>query len=254
MKARKPFQKSKYTASRATEKEFERSLRKIARASGGIVESYLDGDKIRNPEALKKALKDYSQQLTPWAKNQAKKLLDNTYKRTKSDKAYQESSKRMGKLISQELFQSETGILASLLMSEQVDLIKSIPIEAGERAQRLALEGITGGRRADEIASELMKTTEVTESRAKLIARTETARANTMLNMARATSVGSTQYIWRNSGDQSVRHSHKWRNGKKLDGQVFSWDNPPRLDDGSVGHPGTFPNCRCYAEPILPEE
>lgn len=254
MKAKKPFQKSKFAASRATEKEFERSLRKIARASGALVELHIEGDKIRNPEALKKALQDYSRQLTPWAKNQAKKLLENTYKRTKSDKAYQESSKRIGKAISEELFKSETGILATLLMNEQVELIKSIPLEAGERAQRLALEGLTGDRRADEIASELMETTKVTESRAKLIARTETARANTMLNMARATSVGSTQYIWRNSGDQAVRHSHKWRNGKKLDGQVFSWDNPPKLDDGTVGHPGTFPNCRCYAEPILPED
>lgn len=239
---------SKFDASRAIEAEFKRSLKKIARASGALVESHVHGAKLVNEAAMKKALADYSRALTPWAKNQSKKLLGETLKRINSDKAYREHSKKMGKDLTKELFESETGLIAMALQNEQVELIKSIPIEAGERAQKLALEALAGGRRADEIASELMKTTEVTESRAKLIARTETARANTALNLARATSVGSTQYVWRTSGDADVRDSHK-----KMNGKVFDWDNPPTLSDGMVGHPGTFPNCRCYAEPILPE-
>lgn len=244
-----PFQKSKFAASRAVEREFERALKRIARASGALIESQIDGVKIRNPEALKKALADYSRALTPWAKSQSKKLLGSTLKRINSDKAYRELSKKIGRELSKEVFESETGLIAMTLMNEQVDLITSIPLEAGERAQRLSQEAISSGLRADEIASELMKTTEVTESRAKLIARTETARANTMLNLARATSVGSTQYRWVTSGDKSVRDSHR-----KMNGKVFKWDDPPTLSDGTVGHPGTFPNCRCYAEPILPEE
>jgi len=246
--------KSKLEPSRAIEKEFERALKKIARASGGIVEAHVDGHKLVNTEQMKKALKAYSEALTPWAKNQALKLLGDTTKRIKSDKAYKENANKMSKIMSKEIFESETGLISMALVNEQVALIQSIPLEAGERAQRLALEGIASGRRADEIASELMKTTEVTESRAKLIARTETARANTALNLARATSVGSTHYRWRNSGDKAVRDAHEKLHGKKLDGQVFAWNKPPTLDDGTTGHPGTFPNCRCYAEPILPKE
>lgn len=242
-------QKSKYSPSRAIELEFQRSLRKIARASAGIVEGHVNGANLENIPGMKKALSDYSRALTPWAKNQAIKLLGATEKRLKSDKAYQEYARKMGKEISKELFESETGLVAMALVNEQVELIKSIPTEAGERAQRLALEGLTGSRRADEIASELMKTTEVTEARAKLIARTETARASTALNLARSISVGSTQYVWRTSGDADVRDSHR-----KMNGKVFEWDDPPTLSDGMTGHPGTFPNCRCYAEPILPDE
>jgi len=241
--------KSKFSPSRAIEKEFERALKKIARASGTIVEHHIDGSKIIDPKGMEKALKEYSRLLTPWAKNQSKKLLGSTLKRIGSDKAYREHTKKIGQMLSKEVFESEIGLVTQSLINEQVDLITSIPVEAGERAQKLALEGLTDGRRADEIASELLKTTEVTESRAKLIARTETARANTMLNLARATSVGSTQYRWVTSGDASVRPSHK-----KMNGKVFDWDNPPTLSDGTSGHPGTFPNCRCYAEPILPEE
>lgn len=240
--------KSKFSPSRAIEKEFERALKKIARASGTLVEHHIDGDKIVDPKGMAKALSDYSRLLTPWAKNQSKKLLMSTLKRMNSDKLYREQAKKIGQMLSSEVFESEIGLVTQSLINEQVNLITSIPIEAGERAQKLVLEALTDGRRADEIASELMKTTEVTESRAKLIARTETARVNTMLNLARATSVGSTQYRWVTSGDAAVRPSHK-----KMNGKVFDWDDPPTLSDGTTGHPGTFPNCRCYAEPILPE-
>jgi len=246
--------RSKLEPSRAIEKQFERALKKIARASGGIVEAHINGAKLVNTEQMKKALKAYSEAITPWAKNQAIKLLGETNKRLQSDKAYKENSKKMFKIMSKEVFESETGLITMALVNEQVALIQSIPLEAGERAQQLAIEGLVGGRRADEIATELMKTTEVTESRARLIARTETARSSTALNLARATSVGSTHYFWRNSGDKAVRPAHEKLHGKKLDGQVFAWNKPPTLDDGSTGHPGTFPNCRCYAEPILPEE
>lgn len=240
--------KSKFAPSRAIEKQFERNLKRIARASGAIVESHVDGAEIVDPVAMKKALEAYSKALTPWAKNQSKKLLGSTIKRMASEKAYREQAKKVGSLLSRELFESENGLIATALIREQTELITSIPTEAGERAQKLALEGVAGGLRADQIASELQKTTEVTESRAKLIARTETARTNTMLNLARATSVGSTHYVWRTSGDNDVRHSHR-----KMNNKTFAWDNPPTLEDGMTGHPGTFPNCRCYAEPILPD-
>lgn len=241
--------KSKMAPSNAAEAKFRKSLKKIAQASGHIVERHVDGAKIVDEAAMTKALHEYSAAITPWAKKQAKKLYLDTLKRINSDKAYREHSKRIGKLLSDEMFEREIDVKTKEMFLEQVGLIKSIPIEAGERAQALALEAVAGGRRAEEVALELMNTTDVTESRAKLIARTETARTNTALNKARAESVGSTQYIWRTSQDAAVRDSHK-----KMNGKVFDWNDPPTLEDGMTGHPGTFPNCRCYPEAILPEE
>lgn len=245
--AKKP--KSKMAPSQAAEANFRKALKKIANASSHIVERHVDGANIVDEAGMVKALQEYSRVLTPWAKKQAKKLYDDTLKRINSDKAYREQSKRISKLLSDEMFEREIEVKTKEMFLEQVGLIQSIPIEAGERAQGLALEAVAGGRRAEEVALELSKTKGVTESRAILIARTETARTNTVLNKARAESVGSTQYVWRTSQDASVRHSHKIMNGK-----VFDWDDPPTLEDGMTGHPGTFPNCRCYPEAILPEE
>jgi len=241
--------KSKMSPSQAAEAKFRAALKKIANASSHIVSVHVDGATIADEAGMVKALQDYSRLITPWARAQAKKLYTDTLKRINSDKAYRENAKRINKLLSDEMFEREIEIKTKEMFLEQVGLIKSIPIEAGERAQKLALEAVAGGRRADEIALELIKTKDVTESRAILIARTETARTNTVLNMARAESVGSTQYIWRTSQDKAVRHSHKIMNGT-----VWRWDSPPTLEDGMTGHPGTFPNCRCYPEAILPEE
>ncbi len=119
---------------------------------------------------------------------------------------------------------------------------------------------MTGARAAPsedtiaELEKQLGLSTEVAISRAQLIAVTETARANASINQARALAVGSGQYRWHNSGDEAVRKSHKTYKGKPLQGRIFSWDSPPTLDDGMKGHPGTFPRCRCFAEPVFDEE
>ncbi|MFM2044590.1 MAG: hypothetical protein RLY86_3166 [Pseudomonadota bacterium] len=50
-------------------------------------------------------------------------------------------------------------------------------------------------------------------------------------------------YIWRTLQDDKVRPSHAER-----DGRSFAWREPP-----PGGHPGTEPNCRCWAEPVAGE-
>jgi uncharacterized protein with gpF-like domain len=38
-----------------------------------------------------------------------------------------------------------------------------------------------------------------------------------------------------------------------MEGKFVTWDDPPTLD-GMKGHAGQFPNCRCYPEPVIPED
>lgn len=61
-----------------------------------------------------------------------------------------------------------------------------------------------------------------------------------------AARLGIGEYIWRTMRDDRVRKCHRL-----LEGQTFSWDNPPVVDDstGFRGHPGDAANCRCF--PIL---
>lgn len=230
---------SSFKPSRSAESEFSRSLRKVAKISGHIVDAHVDGIKISGD--MMRELENYSKVITPWATRQSAKLLEKVMRANKT--AYTKNSKSIGIALRMGIAEGNVGKAAQALMLEQVELIKSIPIEAGKRAQSLALEAVYNGTRADEIAKELLATTSVTESRAKLIAVTETARASASVNQARAISVGSRQYTWRNSGDEAVRQAHKKYRGKNLDGMVFSWDDPPTLDDGTTGHPGTFPRC-----------
>jgi len=251
--------KGKFNPSKAAEAEFSRSLRKVARTSGAIVDAHVDGVKIADVKAMEKALKNYSELIGPWAARQSAKLIEQVERSNK--RAYKNKSKTIGKLLQENVAESEVGDVAVQLMNEQVALIKSIPVEAGLRAQNIAYEAVLSGTRAEvnqdtiaELQKQLGLTTEVAESRAKLIAITETARANASINQARAMKVGSSKYRWHNSGDGAVRHSHRIYRGKPMQGQIFSWDDPPTLSDGMKGHPGTFPRCRCFAEPIFDDE
>lgn len=247
-----PTQKKHFKPSQSIESQFAKSLRKVGRVSGHLVDAHVDGHKITNEPAMQEALKSYSKTLEPWAMRQSGKMLEKVSKSNR--RSYNTKAKQIGKNLKLQMAEPDVGGVAIALMREQVDLIKSIPLRAGIRAQKLAMKAALNGTRASEVAEELMKSTDVSESVAMTIARTEVARSNASINQARATAVGSRQYRWRNSGDKAVRHSHKYYKGKKLDGMVISWDSPLTLDDGMTGHPGNFPNCRCYSESIFDDE
>ncbi len=241
------------------ERDFYRSLKKIAHASGHIIERHIHDKKLVGQEEMKAALKAYSEALTPWAERQSIKMLEKV--QNSNERAYRNKSRAIGLGLQLGVGDQEVGRVARLLLNEQVGLIKSIPLEAGTRAQKIAYEAVLAGTRAEanedtiaELQKQLGLSTEVAVNRAMLISRTETARATAAINQSRAQAVGSGQYRWHNSGDGAVRDSHRIYKGKKLQGMIFSWDHPPTLSDGMTGHPGTFPNCRCFAEPIFDAE
>lgn len=251
--------RGKFNPSIRAEKDFYRQLKKVAQASGHLVERHAVGAKLVDEKAMQEELRKYSEQLTPWATRQAARLLDQVQRSNR--RAYQNKSKAIGTALKAGVGERNTGEIALALLNEQVALIKSIPLESGLRAQKIAYEAVLHGVRAEanadtiaELESQMGLSTEVAVSRAMLIARTETARATATINQARAVAVGSNQYRWHNSGDEAVRHSHRVLRGRRLQGMIFSWDSPPTLDDGMTGHPGTFPNCRCFAEPVFPDE
>lgn len=242
----------KLKASSAAESEFYRSLKKVAKHSSSIVDIHTDGAIIHDIDRMLKDLLDYSNLLEPWAKRQSEKLIASVSATNKRE--LKRRSKTIGKQMN-ETRETNVYTTATQLMTEQVSLIKSIPVDLGLRAQEIARENILNGQRAipdPEIVSrlkdEMGMTEEVAINRAKLIARTETARANASIVQARAQDLGVEAYIWRTSEDAAVRPSHK-----KMNGKVIRYDSPPTLEDGTTGHSGTFFNCRCYQIPLLPD-
>src|SRR5271165_1556518 len=137
--------KGKFNPSPTAEREFMRALKKVARVSGHIVESHVNGVSLRDQAQMQKALKDYSNLIEPWAQRQVLKLLEQVQKSNK--RAYQQKTKTIG-MVLRNVGDDEVGERARLLMMEQVGLIKSIPIEAGARAQELALKAAFEGTRA----------------------------------------------------------------------------------------------------------
>ncbi|MEX5729044.1 hypothetical protein Ga0609869_002397 [Rhodovulum iodosum] len=65
-----------------------------------------------------------------------------------------------------------------------------------------------------------------------------------LVNELRQRALGIEQYVWRSRDDARVRDSHA-----DFDDRIFDWDTPPE-----GGHPGQEYNCRCHAEPFLPDE
>lgn len=240
-----PKPRSKFQEPKGVEQDYSRKLRMVARVVGQLASHYIVGSTIPFPKQLDAAMKAYSESLGPWAVKVAWEMLSRTS--ASSRRAFTASQKSLTQGFNETMATSQVGMTQQVLLREQVDLIKSLPLVAAERAQTLATEAMMNSSRGSEIERELMRTGEVTESRARLIARTEVAKANSTLTEARAKAVGSNAYIWRTAGDEAVRESHA-----EMEGQVVTWDNPPTLSDGTTTHAGQIYNCRCFAEPIFP--
>ena len=227
---------------KSTEKEYARALRKIAKQAALIVDAYADEHVIANPSRMMEALQRYAEAIEPFGAKAAAKMIGDTAKSVESEMRKQSKAIAAGL---RRYMASESGIKARELMTLQVELIKSLPLEAGLRAQSLAMDAVTGGKRPAEVAAMIGETEQVTTSRAMLIARTESARAAAVITEERAKAVGATHYIWRTAGDSDVRESHA-----QMEGQVCAYDDPP-IVDGEPLNPGQIYSCRCYAEPVL---
>lgn len=255
VKAKSKSMPNKFKASGAAEANFFRALKKVAVYAGHIIEQHVEGAEVKRTTEMMRRLTEYSETIEPWARRQAEKLLQQV--NSSNLRAYKRHSQKMATALREDLLPSRVGQDALALITEQVGLIKSIPLEAGLRAQEIATENFISGARfkvdpetVAAVEKKLGLTTEQAVNRARLIARTETARSNAAFVQARAQAIGAVSYIWRTGKDESVRPSHRKMEGK----QIFYADGPPLLEDGMRGHAGTLPNCRCIQEPELPDE
>ena len=201
---------------------------------------------------IEQLLQRYAEALTPWAERTAAEMLTEVNRRDES--AWMQNAAELSRALRQEIRTAPTGATMQALMAEQVTLIKSIPLDAAYRVHKLTIEGIEGiedSTRASEISKAIQASGDVAKSRADLIARTEVARTASTLTEARALHVGSPGYFWRTAGDGDVREDHR-----ELEGQFIPWDQPPIADKrtGRRAHAGCIYGCRCYPEPVIPED
>lgn len=235
-----------WMAARKTEQRYGISLRKLAATIAHIITDYPTQTRA-DLGKLAKFLAQYAEQIDPWAHAVAKRMLREV--NLKDARSWEQHSREMGRTLRRELQNAPTGATLAQLQDQQVTLIKSLPLEASVKVHEMAMQSLVSGERYSDIRKRVQGLGDITRSRATLIARTEVSRASSNLTQARAEFIGSEGYIWRTVGDSDVRKSHRRMNGK-----FIRWDSPPEVDPGKRYHAGCFPNCRCWAEPVLPKE
>lgn len=139
--------------------------------------------------------------------------------------------------------------IAKAAVQENVALIKSIPAQYFEKIQTGVMRSIVSGNGTQDVLKVVESTNQVTKDRAALIARDQTSKATTAINAARMENLRIRKFEWLHSGGgKEPRKLHQDYNG-----QVFSLDDPPVIDErtGERGLPGQLINCGCRMVPVL---
>lgn len=140
-------------------------------------------------------------------------------------------------------------------IAENTSLVSSVPFDALDNLSRMVAKHARIGTQPETLARLIQQSFgSVSESRARLIARDQTAKLNADIQRHAMQASGSTSYIWRTAEDERVRPDHA-----RLDRQTFRWSDPPVTDDrtGARNHPGRDFQCRCVGLPVyddLPSE
>lgn len=125
---------------------------------------------------------------------------------------------------------------AGLIKGMSDDLIKKIK----NSTVASTLAGDSVGKLQKKLKSDLG----VSDARARLIARDQTAKLNSDLNKKRHQQAGIKKYKWRTSKDERVRAKHR-----RLDGNIYEYDQPTGAENGQ--EPGQPIQCRCFGQALV---
>ena len=134
---------------------------------------------------------------------------------------------------------------------EGLDLIKRIEREQLEGYERWLSEAVREGRRWESIQSDLVERYGTDKRHAEVIARDQVGKINGKIAERTQAAAGIGLYVWRATSDSRTRDSHR-----AVDGYVWSWSSPPPGTGpyGEPAHPGQAIQCRCGAEPVIPDD
>lgn len=148
-------------------------------------------------------------------------------------------------------------------VKENVDLITSIKTDFINDIGAEVFGNLKNGGRHENLVSVIKGHVNVSksraESRAKFIARDQTAKLNAALTESRSRALGLDLYEWGGADDERERDSHSKLNGmlcKYSDPTVYSDDSgktwKKRKSIGAYeGNPGTDYQCRCTSLPYV---
>lgn len=125
-----------------------------------------------------------------------------------------------------------------------VGLISKLATDAVDGIKTAVMNAILQGKTADQLKGELKERFDISDRRAKLIARDQVSKLTSDLNRRRHTEAGISEYVWTTSHDERVRALHK-----SLDGKEYKYGEPTGAEQGLP--PGQPINCRCVGRAIV---
>jgi uncharacterized protein with gpF-like domain len=143
--------------------------------------------------------------------------------------------------------QRERAIFNSIV-EQNVNLIKSIASEHLTRVQEVVLRGNETGHDLSRMTDDLEQTFGISERRAAMIARDQTAKASNNLSRQRLLDYGVTKGKWlHTSSGKTYRDSHVEMDGEIYDIEQGCYDP----DYGDYVQPGELVNCHCLCVPVI---
>lgn len=126
-----------------------------------------------------------------------------------------------------------------------VELITSIPAQYLDEVRATVEKAFAEGARWESVVERIKHVGDVTDSRARLIARDQTNKMTSDFARVRQVGLGIQRYTWSGVKDARERRSHL-----AMEGTTHRWDTPPDVDGERV-HPGQAINCRCVGLPLF---
>lgn len=123
-------------------------------------------------------------------------------------------------------------------------LITGMTDDLVKRIQTVTTNSLINGETVGSLRKKLKAEFELTDARARLIARDQTSKLNADLNKIRQQQAGVNEYTWRTSQDERVRERHV-----KLNGKRYKYGEDTGAEDGL--EPGQPIQCRCIAQGVI---
>lgn len=155
-----------------------------------------------------------------------------------------------------DVFINDTGLLESVTSewySQQSQHVNSIVSTYTDKLATIISNAVQRGSLYKDVQKEVKNLYNITDNRAKFIARNEIGNLNAVTTKRRQEEAGIYCYEWRTSEDERVRVSHA-----ELNGDLFFWHdskvgeiNGRKIYPAPKLHPGMDYRCRCIAIPII---
>lgn len=161
-----------------------------------------------------------------------------------------------------------------MMMYEAAMYIKTIPNELVLKVADRVLQHYKGIPMPENrtLSGQIREEFKVSDGRAKVLARDQTAKMNTSISALRQKAVGIDKYIWETSKDRRVvgtpgglykKITALHKNHYKMEGKMCRWDDPTVYSDDKgktwkkrdadmpLNHPGDDIMCRCRPAPYI---